>query len=72
MMLFIKHWKFILHLLLGTSRFGVNNGWSVGFNSLFCRPIFGFGYMTLLRPWRWPAVWKVLKLRMEISGWTRS
>ena len=33
----IRNWKLIIHLLLGTKRFGVNNQWSSNFDSLFAR-----------------------------------
>jgi hypothetical protein len=69
MLKILSHWKLVLHLLLGTKRFGVNNCWSERFDSLFCVPLFGFGYPTLFRPWTWPSVMKVLRLRMEIAGW---
>jgi len=65
----LKHWRLALHLLLGTKRFGVNNQWESAFESVFHIPVFGFGYGVLLRPWRWVAVFKVLRLRMEIAGW---
>jgi hypothetical protein len=65
----LKHWRLVLHLLLGTPRFGVNNQWKVGFDSVFRAPIFGFGYGMLLQPWKWISLLKVLRLRMEIAGW---
>ncbi len=67
----LKHWRLVLHLLLGTPRFGVNNRWNVGFDSIFRAPLFGFGYRVLLQPWEWPSLLKVLGLRMEIAGWRR-
>ena len=67
----VRHWRLILHLLFGTNRFGVNNRRSVSFESIFQTPFFGFGYGILLRPWQWPSVVKVLKLRADIAGWRR-
>lgn len=65
---FIKNWKLIIHLLLGTKRFGVNNRWSEGFDSIFTRPMFGFGYGIIIRPWVWKGFYKVIRLRMSIAG----
>jgi len=65
----LKDWRLVLHLLFGTKRFGVNNRWTVGFESIFCVPLFGFGYGVLLRPRAWASLYKILKLRMEIAGW---
>ena len=33
-----KNWKLIIHLLLGTYYFGVNNQWWVDFPSMFGKP----------------------------------
>ena len=33
----LKNWKLIVHLLLGTSRFGVNNQWTSSFGSILAR-----------------------------------
>ena len=33
----ITRWKLIIHLLLGTKRFGVNNQWTSSFDSMFAR-----------------------------------
>ena len=33
----LKNWKLVVHLILGTKRFGVNNRWSSNFDSLFTR-----------------------------------
>ena len=33
----IRNWKLVVHLLLGTKRFGVNNQRWVGFDSMFAR-----------------------------------
>lgn len=66
-----KQWRLVLHLLLGTPKFGVNNQWKVGFESMFRAPLFGFGYGVLLCPWKWFSLLKVLRLRMEIAGWRR-
>ena len=35
-----SHWKFIIHILFGTSRFGVNNNWWSDFNSLWAVPFY--------------------------------
>lgn len=67
----LRHWRLVLHLLLGTRRFGVNDRRSSSFESMFQRPFFGFGYGVLLAPWKWPALFRILKLRMEIVGWKR-
>jgi hypothetical protein len=64
----IRNWKLIIHLLLGTKRFGVNNRWAEGFDSIFTRPMFGFGYGILMKPWAWKGVYKVIRLRISIAG----
>lgn len=33
----LRNWKLIIHLLLGTKRFGVNNQRTVGFDSILAR-----------------------------------
>ena len=63
-----RHWRLGLHLLLGTRRFGVNNRWAESFRSWLRRPCFGFGWPVILMPWRWPALIRIVRLRLEIAG----
>jgi hypothetical protein len=64
----LGQWRLGLHLLLGTRRFGVNNRRIEAFSSWLLRPLFGFGWLALATPWRWPALWRVIRLRLEIAG----
>jgi len=66
--LWLGHWRLALHLLLGTRRFGVNNRPLESFYSWLHRPLFGFGWAALVMPWRWPALWSIVRLRLEIAG----
>jgi len=66
--LWLAHWRLALHLLLGTRRFGVNNRPAESFCSWLRRPFFGFGWSVLAMPWRWPALWGIVRLRLEIAG----
>jgi hypothetical protein len=59
-----------LHLALGSRRFGVNGRLREPFDSLMTRPLFGFGWSLALRPWAWPAAWRVIRWRMDTAGWT--
>jgi hypothetical protein len=68
----MSHWRIGLHLLLGTRRLGVNNRRVEAFRSWLSRPLFGFGWLVLLMPWRWPAVVGIVRLRLEIAGLIRS
>ena len=58
-----------IHLALGTRRFGVNGVWRERFESIWTRPLFGFGWTLAYRPWMWTAAWRVVRLRMSIAGW---
>jgi hypothetical protein len=62
------YWRLGLHFLLGTRRFGVNNRRSEAFASWLRRPLFGFGWSVLVMPWRWPALWSIVRLRLRIAG----
>ena len=42
----IRNWKLIIHLLLHTRCFGVNNQWSVEFDSLFSGRHRGLRYVV--------------------------
>lgn len=64
----LGQWRLGLHLLLGTRRLGVNNRPVESFQSWLRRPLFGFGWMALVMPWRWPALWRIVRLRLEIAG----
>lgn len=68
----LRNWKLIIHLLLGTKRFGVNNRWREGFDSIFTRSMFGFGYGIIIRPWDWNGFYKVIRLRISIAGLVHS
>jgi hypothetical protein len=70
--LWLGHWRLGLHLLLGTRRLGVNNRPSESFRSWLRRPLFGFGWRVLAMPWRWPALWSIVRLRLEIAGFLYS
>jgi hypothetical protein len=64
----LRNWRLGLHLALGTTRFGVNNRPAETFDSWLVRPLFGFGWAALVTPWRWPAIWRIVRLRLEIAG----
>lgn len=64
----LGQWRLGLHLLLGTRRFGVNNRPAESFRSWLRRPVFGFGWSVAVMPWRWPAFWSIVRLRLEIAG----
>jgi len=66
--LWLGHWRLALHLVLGTRRLGVNNRPVESFRSWLNRPLFGFGWGVMATPWRWPALWHIARLRMEIAG----
>lgn len=66
--LWLTHWRLAVHLLLGTRRFGVNNRPAESFCSWLSRPFLGFGWSALAMPWRWPALWSIVRLRLEIAG----
>jgi len=68
LLLWLGHWRLGLHLLLGTRRVGVNNRPAESFRSWLSRPVFGFGWIVLVMPWRWPALLSIVRLRMEIAG----
>ncbi|HXZ25753.1 MAG TPA: hypothetical protein VEI24_05985 [Nitrospiria bacterium] len=70
--LWLRHWRLAVHLLAGTRRLGVNNRPVESFRSWLCRPMFGFGWRVLAKPWRWPAFWRIVRLRMEIAGFVTS
>jgi hypothetical protein len=67
----ISQWRLGVHLALGTRRFGVNNRWRESFRSWLGRPLFGFGWSVLLMPWRWPALARIVRLRLHIAGLLR-
>ncbi|OGW62536.1 MAG: hypothetical protein A2638_05980 [Nitrospirae bacterium RIFCSPHIGHO2_01_FULL_66_17] len=62
------NWWLGVHFALGTRRMGVNGIRRVRFDSLFTRPLFGFGWRLAWRPWRWRAAWRVVRLRISIAG----
>ena len=64
----ITHWRLGLHLLLGTRYFGVNNRTREPFTSWLLRPLFGFGWSVLVMPWRWLALLRIVRLRLQIAG----
>ncbi|MEW6325663.1 MAG: hypothetical protein AB1515_09790 [Nitrospirota bacterium] len=64
----IHYWRLGAHLLLGSRRVGVNNRWLESYRSWLTRPLFGFGWAVLLRPWRWPALVRIVRLRLQIAG----
>ena len=64
-----EHIRLALHLALGSRRFGVNGAWRERFDSIWTRPLFGFGWRLLFQPWLWKPAWRVLRLRMSIAGW---
>jgi hypothetical protein len=66
--LLTRNWRLGLHLLMGTPRFGVNNRQAEAFQSWLVRPLFGFGWSLLWKPWRWLAAARIVRLRMEIAG----
>jgi hypothetical protein len=68
----LGQWRLGVHLLLGTRRFGVNNRPAESFRSWLRRPVFGFGWLALAMPWRWPAFWSIVRLRLEIAGFVTS
>jgi hypothetical protein len=68
----LDQWRLGVHLLLGTHRFGVNNRPAESFRSWLRRPLFGFGWSVLATPWRWPALWRIVRLRLEIAGFLPS
>jgi hypothetical protein len=67
----LAHWRLGLHLALGTRRFGVNDRRWESFRSWLVRPLFGFGWLALLTPWRWPAMAGIVRLRLQIAGLIR-
>jgi hypothetical protein len=56
------------HLAFGTRRWGVNGVRRESFDSIWRRPLFGFGWSLAWQPWRWNAAWRVIRLRMSIAG----